>query len=298
MSLAHPQGPTKPSRARTVAIPILTAAVLGGCASEPPPPPDTGPAPVRHDPRPSAAGLLTEVLDNVSEQGSARAEVHGDLGVVGKVNGASALHFDQTGSDIAMRGETKAGGQPQPVQLSVVDDVGYLQTPLARPESGKDWLRITPQGEDFTAALLSPALRQLHDAVDPRATFAEVTDASRIQDSAQEDVDGTPATRYDLRIDTKQAADQATDPQRAEQFQRAADAGKGELGYRLWVDADGLPLRFSTSPNIAQPGQQGANDATLTSTYSGWSEPVDISTPPPHEVGRLEQTPPQAQPPR
>src|SRR5699024_10016320 len=106
---------------------------------------------------------------------------------------------DKSGSDLTMHGRTRSGGTAQPVRLSVVDDIVYLRSPLARSQPGTSWLRVAPGGKDFTGALLSPALRQLHDAVDPRATFAEVTDATRIQHSAPDTVEGRPATRYDLR---------------------------------------------------------------------------------------------------
>ncbi|GAA3355021.1 hypothetical protein [Saccharopolyspora gregorii] len=278
----------------------LTAVLLGAlaavsCAPAPAPQPSK-PAAARPDPRPSAEPLLADVLHRIDEEGSVRSSVRGDLGFVGELAGDGAVRYTADRADVALHGTTKpaAAQPPQPVELAVVDGVGYLKSPLLQPEPGKPWLRLAADGTDFAAKLLSPALRQVQDAADPRATFAGVAGATRIQSSAPEQVDGTPTTRYSLRVLTAQGAASAPDEQQRTRLRKAADAGRTEIGYELWLDDRGLPARFAATEQVAQAGQ-----VSLTSTYRDWGAPVDIAPPLADQVGSFPDGPlPGAQPPR
>ena len=221
----------------------------------------------RPDPRASAAPLLTDVLNRINERGSVRSTVRGDLGFVGDLDGAGVARYNPDGSDVSLRGHTRPNPQqrPQPLELAVLDGVGYLKSPLLRPDPAKPWLRIAPDGTDFAAKLLAPALRQLQDSTDPRATFRGIEHATKIQSSAPDQVDGQPATHYSLRVLTGPAAASAPDEQQRKRLQRAADSGQPEIGYELWIGPDGLPLRFAAAQKVAQAGQ-----VSLDSTYRDW----------------------------
>lgn len=277
---------------------IVVTTALASCGTPAPPPhPGAGAAIVPRDTRADAAPLLTTVISNIDQRGSASSDVRGDLGLVGELTGAGAVRYQGGHADIALGGHTQASrAQPrQRVEVTVVDDIGYLKSPLLLPEAGKPWLKIAPDGVDFAARLLSPALRQLRDSADPRTTFAGIEPATKIQSSAPDQVDGRPATRYELRALTAQAARIAPDERQRKRFQQAADAGVPELGYQLWVDEAGLPVRFAATQNVAQAGK-----VSLTSTYREWGRPVDIQPPPAELIGVFRDFPaPQAQqPPR
>ncbi|MEU6132002.1 hypothetical protein ABZ805_22745 [Saccharopolyspora sp. NPDC047091] len=277
----------------------LTTALLGAltavsCAPSPAPQPSK-PAAARPDPRASAEPLLTDVLNRIDEQGSVRSDVRGDLGFVGELHGDGAVRYAPDHADVALRGTTRPAAQPpQPVELAVVDGVGYLKSPLLQAEPGKPWLRLAADGTDFAAMLLSPALAQVQDATDPRATFGGVAAATKIQSSAPDQVDGTPATRYSLRVLTAQGAATAPDERQRARLRKAAEAGRAEIGYELWLDDDGLPARFAATEQVAQAGQ-----VSLTSTYRDWGAPVEITAPPADQIGAFpDGPPPGAQPPR
>ncbi|MHA6801084.1 hypothetical protein [Bounagaea algeriensis] len=308
-------------RAALTATALVTAVVLGGCSSsEPPPPPQPGPgaAHAPPDPRPSAAGMLGDVLGTMTARGSVHTDVRGQLGVVGQVHGSGALHYQDdpdtaapdtaapdtaapdpdpnaagadaaANSDVTLHGQTRSGRAPEPVALSIVDQVGYLRTPLLPTDNGAPWLRVPAQGTDATAALLGPPLRQLHDALDPRAALGDVRGAVRIQDTSTEALADRPVTRYDLRLDTRQAANETDDPQRQRKFRSAAESGRAEQRFQLWVDEQNLPVRFSSAPRVDAPGASGP--AALTTTYSDWAEPAAIAPPAPSEVGELGRAP-------
>jgi hypothetical protein len=238
--------------------------------------------------------MLSQVIGKISERGSVRSSVRGSLGMVGELAAEGVVRYRGPQTDIALDGQTRTAGNqpPQRLELSIVDGVGYVRTPLASPEPNKPWFKIAPGGADFGAKLLSPALDQLHEGIDPRATFTGIEPATRIQTSAPDTVDGKPTTRYELRIVTAQAADVAADPQQRTRYREAANAGEPELGYQLWLDESGLPARFAASQEVARAGK-----LSLTSTYRDWGAPTEIGVPPADQVGVFEDIPPQAQPP-
>ncbi|MBE9375846.1 hypothetical protein IQ251_15450 [Saccharopolyspora sp. HNM0983] len=289
------------SRARTWTT-VLTGglaitAALAACGSPPPPPapPAPGAAAARPDPRPTAEPVLTEVMGKLAEQSSVRTDISGNLGLVGELDAQGVVRYEGPRVDLAVDGATQANQDthPQPVDLSMVDGVGYLKTPLAHPEPDKPWVKVVPGTQDFVGKLLSPALSQMHAAADPRTAFAGIEPATRVQSSTPEELRGTPTTRYELRVLTAEAAELAEDPQQRERFRKAADSGRAEFGYQLWLDEAGLPAKFAATQQVAQAGQ-----VSLTSTYHDWGAPADIQPPPPEEIGVFRDAPmPQAQPP-
>lgn len=289
-----------PARSRTAALTagLLLISGLGAC-SAPEGPPRSAPAAAaaaRPDLRASAAPLLNDVITRIDQRGSVRSTVRGDLGFVGDLEGEGLARYTRGGSDVSLHGHTRPSPKQrkQPVELAMLDGVGYLKSPLMRPEPGKPWLRISPDGADFAAKLLAPALRQVQDSTDPRATFRGIESATKIQSSAPDQVGGRPATHYSLRVLTGPAAAAAPDEVQRKRLQKAADSGQSEIGYELWIGEDGLPLRFAAAQKVAQAGQ-----VSLDSTYRDWGTPADIKAPPPEQTGQFPTgSLPQAQPPR
>ena len=282
--------PRARTRTAVLSAGLVMTATLGACTSAPQP--HAAMPMARPDPRPVAEAMLTDTINKINQHGTAHATMSGSLGVVGQLNADGAVRYRGPQADLALDGKTR-NTRTEDLAVSIVDEVGYLNTPLARPDASKPWLKISQDGSDFGSKLLSPALDQLHESVDPRATFSGIEQATRIQDSAPDTVDGRPTTRYDLRVLTEEAARTATDEQQRERFQRAAEDGERELGYQLWLDERGLPAKFAATTKVAQAGQ-----VSLVSTYRDWGSPVDIHLPPAAEVGIFDDLPPMAQPPR
>ena len=282
--------PRARTRTAVLSAGLVMTATLGACTSAPQP--HAAMPMARPDPRPVAEAMLTDTINKINQHGTAHATMSGSLGVVGQLNADGAVRYRGPQADLALDGKTR-NTRTEDLAVSIVDEVGYLNTPLARPDASKPWLKISQDGSDFGSKLLSPALGQLHEPVDPRATFSGIEQATRIQDSAPDTVDGRPTTRYDLRVLTEEAARTATDEQQRERFQRAAEDGERELGYQLWLDERGLPAKFAATTKVAQAGQ-----VSLVSTYRDWGSPVDIHLPPAAEVGIFDDLPPMAQPPR
>lgn len=282
--------PRARTRTAVLSAGLVMTATLGACTGAPQP--HAAMPMARPDPRPVAEAMLADTINKINQHGTAHATMSGSLGVVGQLNADGAVRYRGPQADLALDGKTR-NTRTEDLAVSIVDEVGYLNTPLARPDASKPWLKISQDGSDFGSKLLSPALDQLHESVDPRATFSGIEQATRIQDSAPDTVDGRPTTRYDLRVLTEEAARTATDEQQRERFQRAAENGERELGYQLWLDESGLPAKFAATTKVAQAGQ-----VSLVSTYRDWGSPVDIHLPPAAEVGIFDDLPPMAQPPR
>jgi hypothetical protein len=265
---------------------LLLPVGLGACSSDPPPqvaaPPHPRVAP-RQDPRADAAPLLDALIRRMNQQGSVHSDVEGKLGLVGDLSSAGTIRYRGQQADVSLGGDTQTTDKQarQDVELSIVNGVGYLKSPMLLAEAGKPWIRVTPDGHDLGAEMLGPALDQLKNTTDPRQAFAGVEAATKIQSSAPDRIDGMPVTRYELRVLTARAAQIATDPQQQARMRAAANQGQPELDYELWVDQAGLPARFTA----IRDGQRGR--VSLTSFYSDWGVPTDIQAPPAELVGKF-----------
>jgi hypothetical protein len=282
------RGPARITVALSAGL-VLTGC-LGACDSAPPPQSARPPGGAVHaDHRADASPMLAALITRMNQQGSVRSNVQGKLGLVGDLNSDGTVHYRGTQADVALGGDTQASATqpPQQVELSIIDGIGYLKSPMLLPEPGKPWLQVTQDGRDVGAQLLRPALEELKEATDPREAFAGIEHATKIQSSAPEQVDGRPTTRYDLRVLTPRAAEIAPDPQQRNQLRNAAEHGRPELGYQLWVDESGLPVRFAATRDVAQAGQ-----VSLTSAYRDWGVHTAIQPPPAELIGVFPNTPP------
>ncbi len=286
------------AHARIVLTTLSAAAMAAGlaaCGSTPPPPAaHHAEGPPRPDTRADAAPLLDKVLPRLSESGSVHSAVRGNMGLVGELQTDGTVQYQDDRADVALDGQTRMsqGQATHPVEVAVVDDVGYLKSPMLRPAPDKPWVRISSGGGDFASRLLGPALDQLQDVVDPRAALSGVGKATKIESATPEQLGGKPATRYDLKVVTARAAKLAEDPAQRARWQEAADSGTPESSYELWVDESGMPVRFTATRANPQSGP-----VSLTSTYDHSAPASEIEAPPAERVGEF-HAPAQAQPPR
>lgn len=269
---------------------LLLPAGLGACGSDPLPQPSAPQHPLvasRPDPRPDAGPLLHALIARMDQQGSVHSDVRGKLGLVGDLTGEGTVRYRGPQADVALGGDTRTTDTAvsHDVQLSIVNGVGYLKSPLLLAEAGKPWVRVVPNGHDLGAEMLGPALDQLKNTTDPRQAFTGIEAATKIQSSTPDRIDGKPATRVELRVLTARAAQIATDPQQRSRMRAAADHGQPELVYELWVDSSGLPARFTA----IRDGERGR--ISLTSFYSDWGVPTDIQAPPAELVGKFPDRP-------
>lgn len=96
--------------------------------------------------------------------------------------------------------------------------------------------------------------------------------AAGLVGSMREDVDGTPATRYDVVADAAKMAPLVQDRSLRAELKRVAEK-HGAITASVWVDRSGLPLKATSFM---------ASDSYSRSTtrFADWGKPVKIAVPP------------------
>lgn len=278
----------------TIACGIALLAGLCGCSPEQPQVNTAPPAPPV-DPRADAAALLAQVVGKIDQQDGVRNTVHGNLGMLGELTGEGKVGYSVRPANLTLQGKIRmSNDQSHPVKVSLVDGIGYVKSPLTRPQPGKPWLRVEPNADEAAGKLLGPALEQIQASIDPRSAFSGIEHSTKIQSSAPDHIEGKPTTRYELRVLTSRASETTTNPWQQARMHQAAVDGEPELAYRLWLDENGLPVRFTATRKV-----DNAGEVSLTSTYSDWGQSTNIQPPAPEEIGTLRATDlPRAEPPR
>lgn len=224
-----------------------------------------------------------------------------------QVRAARTVHVQQvsTGSENGRRVREKVSAQlrtdvqPPSAQLVIVDggpeastteavlDKGVIYTRAdgEQMEPGKPWVRLSRQDlaanpelgpfiKIFTSIIdeVDKALRE----VSSDTGLALVRNGSFTAPPAPENLAGTQARRYAGKTPT--AAMAAAD----KTFAAMEKGGLKEIGWTLWVDGRGLPLRFTAA--FRTPG---GTEVLNTVDYRQWGQPVLIQIPPAAQVATL-----------
>ncbi|MER5392576.1 hypothetical protein [Saccharopolyspora sp. NPDC002686] len=170
------------------------------------------------------------------------------------------------------------------VEMTINGDGIFMKSPQMAQLAGdpsKQWVKM-PATEEMTQQF-----GELGKISDLQAMLPA---GSSIQSSAEEQVDGKDATRYEVVTDLKKAAEEAPEAKKAG-FKVLLDSGVTELKQTVWVDADKLPLKVAmTSPAMKVQGQD-IPETKLTVRYADWGKPVEITTPPADQVQDMPSTP-------
>lgn len=155
----------------------------------------------------------------------------------------------------------------------IVDDAFYLKLPREDAPAGKPWLRITAADDNPMAEGLRPLFEQLRDGADPAASLAVLDAASSVTQAGAEQVDGVRTTRYDVVVDTANAAE-GSDRRAADLLEALAAGGADRLTYTMWVDEDDLLRRYAVEVDTAQ------GPVRSVGTYRDWGVAADVTAPP------------------
>jgi hypothetical protein len=200
------------------------------------------------------------------------------------INGDGSLRYDDAGPVLQLTEKLESGGGA-PVQLGVVvlPDVAFVRPPpnagLTLPP-GKTWVRIAPASTDPVSKQFGQLVTAIRDNADPSKTFSQFGDAVTIVETAQEQLEGSPAVRYRLKVDLVKAAANQTDPAVKQNLQQSVQSGLTSLEYALWLDAQNRLVRVLVDQPL--PRNQGA--FTLDAHYRDWGQPVEIEQPPADQV--------------
>jgi hypothetical protein len=95
--------------------------------------------------------------------------------------------------------------------------------------------------------------------------------AATIVGSARDDVDGKPATRYDVTADPAKMAPLVQDRLRRAELKTMAEQ-HGTITVSVWVDDTGLPLKATS--------MESTPHLRSTTWFENWGKPVTITVPP------------------
>ncbi|MFD7655722.1 hypothetical protein ACFV4N_17255 [Actinosynnema sp. NPDC059797] len=183
----------------------------------------------------------------------------------------------------SMEMDVSTGGQaPNRTSLVLVPGGTYVRVAGAPMPEGKRWGYYTAENSAGLGALLrgfgpSATVGAELDYLQPRAAL--------IVGQGAEELDGVPAKRYDLVVDTFKMAKTIEDPDIQLQHTQLAEHGV-KIAASVWVDDTSAPLkaeyRFELNGKVVKQS---------TTRFRDWGEPVDVIVPNQAEVVPAEQLP-------
>jgi hypothetical protein len=259
---------------KTFLLAACTAAALAlaGCGGSTagtaaPAPAPAAPAPV------AQITTINELSDAIakSTQGKNSATMDMNIGFGGQsITGTGA--YSVNGPDVKMQ-ITMTVPELGPMEMRLVDRVMYIKS----QRSGPKWLKApidpnNPQTAEFAKII---------DQVDVSKQFEQFKAVGTLKGKAEEPVEGTPATRYDIVVDVDKALASAPDAETKAQLEPLQQAGVKNLDMQLWIDQANLPIQFKTA--FSAQGQQVSAQVKL----KNWGSPVTVTAPPADQTSDL-----------
>jgi hypothetical protein len=149
-----------------------------------------------------------------------------------------------------------------PTRFIMLDKTIYLRRP------NQPWLRFAasrPEVNQLATSMIGQA--------DIGAQISKLHAAGTITGTADESLEGHPATRYTIDVDVAKLIDTEPDPVVKASLKSLRDKGTTRIPYTLWVDRDNLPIRITID-----------GPASVTTTYTHWGDPVVVVAPPADQV--------------
>jgi hypothetical protein len=284
------------SRLAPLFVPLV-AVLVAGCGGSSDDSGSTAALPTASSPAPSAPlpkfSSLTELGAATAAQQkldkTARITISGgQTGQSGQpqntINGEGVLRYDDAGPAMQLTEQLSSGGG-EAVQLGVVvlPDVAFVRPPpttgLTLPR-GKTWVRIDPASTDPVSKQYGQLVAAIRDNADLTKSFARFGDAVTIVDSTEEQLEGSPAVRYRLKVDMAKAVERQPDPAIKQNLQQSVQSGLTALEYTLWMDGQNRLVRVL----VDQPLPQNQGTFTMDAHYRDWGRPTQIDQPPADQV--------------
>jgi hypothetical protein len=189
------------------------------------------------------------------------------------------LAADLTLDTIDFGGQSVPGGARAVLQ----GDTVYVKVEALNKLLGatKPWIKVSLADLDKGGA---SEARQYLDQVqqfDLAAAVKMVTTSKDVSAVGTETVGGVETTHYSGTFPVEEALAQLPAEKREGVQSRLAEAKNAK--FDLWADAEGLPRKITLN------GDAEGGTFTVTMTFKGFNEPVEISAPPADQVGDLPQ---------
>jgi predicted small lipoprotein YifL len=252
----------------TVAVSALLFGALAGCGSTPDSAPDS--APSGSDQKQEQSPLAELVAD-----------VPGSLQKAASSDKVTSVKFTMTG----MTEETKVSGtgdmafEPLKMEMTIenagegstairiLDGAFYMKVPAEdrADMDGKTWMKVRP-GEDSPFTASSGPWRDMNPVEQVKTLLAGGT-AKAV---GNETIDGVQTAHYSGTVPVAKAIEQVDAEYRSTAKKTYDDAGVKTITTDMWIDAEYRPHRAHVV---------AGSMSDLTVEYSGYNEPVTVSTP-------------------
>ena len=255
---------------------VSLGAALGatGCSSSPGKPQlDSGDAGLSASPSPTGSAgigagqgvdgtaMATRVRAAMSGSGSARFSL--ESSTTSGQDASGILNF--SGGTIRVSLDFADGGD----RLRVVALPGVLYADVGEVVDGKHWLKVTAGAKDPVSTAMEPLLSYMTNSADISTQAGSWSAASGFTVAGHTTIGDAPATEYDATI--PQSAVQANLPPQFREVMQKDVTGDSRL--RLWLDAQGRPLRLATS------GSYAGKPDLVTVTYTEWGAAPAVVAP-------------------
>lgn len=227
------------------------------------------------------AELAEAVTSRQREDQTVRFEISSPDPAAG-ISGSGVSRIDEAGAAarVTMRVPTTPGAPGGDTEVVLLPGEVFLKLPPELAiQPGKPWVRVTPDGSGPLSQAFGPLLDQLANTADPTAQLQRYQEAFTIRGVAEQERAGAPVAVYDVDVDIARLG-QLMSEQGQPSPVSALPPGT-ELALRLALDGDDRLREAVTTVTL-----QG-RPMEIVTTFSGWGEPVDISPPPPEQVGQL-----------
>ncbi|HEU5265117.1 MAG TPA: hypothetical protein VFU35_00395 [Jatrophihabitans sp.] len=218
-----------------------------------------------------AKGLYNLMQSAVAKTSSAHIEF--DVTAQGQTISAKGDEQLDGGKVTAMKLDETLPGGAGSVEIIVVNGKIYAKVPTSINDTGKPYLLLSKNSSN-------PQIRQLATSIESGlqtatvssyGTFAQAADSVQLVGSTTRN--GAPATHYTIVMDPAKL------PPDYPNKQALVASGVGTIPIQLYIDSQGRPVELDE--HFTLNGQTIDTHATL----SQYNQPVDISAPPPSEVG-------------
>lgn len=196
------------------------------------------------------------------------------------ISATEKIRRTRSGYDYDMTMSVPTPGSRQTIRLVAVGDDAFVQLPGLQTVPGRPWRRIVPGSDDPVIRSLAATLQETREASDPAHAMRLADAAGTLTGSAPDHVNGTDATRYSITIDMVRAAAMVREPNLHVSVQKAVDQGVTSAAYDMWIDPDGLPLKFVMHLTAPASGAE----ARIALAMTDWGRPVTIVAPPADQI--------------
>jgi len=267
-------------------VPLVAAAVAGGVVLV---------GPDQHPPRSSLdtpAAISAAIDDQVHHAVTLKSTGTMQMALTGTPAIARyecQLRVDGDNAWYSINGKTRSDPTPQsgkPSMPATDSDFGIVMLPghlwmrnsSVTSAAGKVWTDYPFDSTKQTDKMMTASSSSTWQYVNP---LRPDLPATTLVGSDDEQLDGVATTRYTLRVDLAALAQLSQDRQWRPTTPISADpAATGT--YTLWLDRQSHLVRFQSEPPTTS---EWTNMPRQDIRYSGWGDPVQITPPPPDQVG-------------